>query len=224
MPRVEAIASWASLDPDGPPRVVWGRRSDAARIAVLLGAFDPPTNAHLELLAGAARADGSSPVLCLTKILLARPPDELFTRGDRVGILHDITERLDWGLVFANRGTYLDVGRLLAAGGFDATFVVGADKLVQLADPAFYDDGTDGVRATFDELRFVVVPRDGADTSAAHASPGARVLDASDVFGDDVTAAISGTDVRRSVRFGRDVSGLVPPEVALALRGYTSAR
>ena len=224
MSRTDAVRIWSSLDTDGPPRVAWARAASSSRIAVLLGAFDPPTNAHLDLLSAAARVDGSAPVLCMTKVLLARPSDELLAREERVDVLSRIAERVDTGLAFANRGTYLDVGRLLSADGIDATFVVGADKIAQLADPSFYGDGVDGVRATFGELRFIVVGRGDVDPRPVPASARARLLDPSDVFRDAVTAAVSGTDVRRRVRSGAPVSDLVPPEVAVALRGYTSAR
>jgi nicotinic acid mononucleotide adenylyltransferase len=226
------------LDPDGPACAVWARPAATERVTVLMGAFDPPTNAHVDVLCAAARSDGSAPVLCLTKVLLARPAGELLSREDRVALLVEIGQRLDAGVALANRGTYLDVGRALRANGIDVSFVVGADKVDQLADPVFYDDGVEGVRATFAELRFVVVPRVGAELTAdliGGLPPGdVRVLDPSDVFTDASTAGISGTDVRRILRAGGDVSTLVPPEVALALRslrgrppdppGYTSAR
>jgi nicotinic acid mononucleotide adenylyltransferase len=219
----DAIELWTSLDADGPPRVVWPRTARASRITVLMGAFDPPTNAHLDLVRAAATLDGSAPVLCMTKVLLARPPDELLTREQRVGILRAIALRVDAGLAFANRGTYLDVGRVLRAGGIDARFVVGADKLAQLTDPSFYADGVEGVRATFEELRFVIVPRGGIDLAGLPTGD-IRILEPSDAFGDQATADISGTAVRRLHRAGAPVRGLVPPEVDLALRGYTSAR
>ena len=189
-----------------------------------MGAFDPPTNAHVDVILAAAQAADAAPVLCLTKMLLARPPDELLSREQRIDVLLAMTERLRAGLAFANRGTYLDVGRALRVDGIDATFVVGADKIAQLADPSFYVDGVDGVRATFDELRFVVVPRGRIDLTPVLSAGDVRVLDPSDVFSDKATSTLSGTDVRRKLRAGEDVSREVPPEVALALRGYTSAR
>jgi nicotinic acid mononucleotide adenylyltransferase len=224
LPGTDAVDLWTSLDPDGPARVVWPRAPGSTRVTVLMGAFDPPTNAHVDVLRAAARVDGATAVLCLTKVLLARPPDELLSREQRIDVLLALTERLGAGLAFANRGTYRDVGRALRADGIDATFVVGADKIAQLADPSFYDDGIEGVVATFEELRFVVVPRGDVDLTKVLPAGDIRVLEPPEVFSDDATAAISGSDVRRLLRLGEDVSGLVPPEVALALRGYTSAR
>jgi nicotinic acid mononucleotide adenylyltransferase len=156
----------------------------------------------------------------MTKVLLARTDDQLFTPEERISIVEAITRHMDIGLAFANRGTYIDVGRALKATGVDASFIVGADKLVQLEDPAFYPDGARGVDATFDELRFIVIPRTG--------SPIVRhdvvVVDTADVFEDETTAGLSASRVRADVRMGIDVEHLVPPEVAVALGGYTSAR
>ena len=218
------VALWTGLDADGPPRVVWPRRPRASRVAVLMGAFDPPTNAHLAILDAAARIDGSAPAFCMTKVLLARPDDELLAPEQRIDVLFDLAERLDTGLALANRGTYLDVGRALQADGVDATFVVGADKIAQLADPSFYVNGIEGVRATFEDLRFVVVPRGDVDLARVLPVGDLRVLDTSEVFTDGATAGLSSTGVRRSHRAGSPVDRLVPPEVDLALRGYTSAR
>jgi len=217
------VRLWRDLDADGPPVVVWPRPADGRRICLLLGAFDPLTNAHVHIVQAAALAEDSAPVLCLTKVLLARPPDELLPADVRAGLVCDVAERLSIGVAFSNRGTYLDVGRTLRADGFEPTFVVGADKLGQLADPAFYADGADGVRATFDELRFAVVPRGTHDPTPDRPAD-VRLLDPAEVFTDGVTGAISGTEVRRRHRSGAPVGDLVPPEVDLALRGYTAAR
>ena len=205
MSESDAIELWTSLDAEGPSRVVWARAARASRVTVLMGAFDPPTNAHLDVVRAAAHLDGSAPVLCMTKVLLARPPDELLARERRVGVLVAIAERVDAGLAFANRGTYLDVGRLLRTDGIDATFVVGADKVAQLADPSFYADGVDGVRATFEELRFVIVPRGGIDLAGVLPDGDVRILEVSDAFGDQATSDISGTVVRRLHRAGVSV-------------------
>jgi nicotinic acid mononucleotide adenylyltransferase len=187
---------------------------------VLLGAFDPPTNAHVELLRAAAASEGASPAWGTTKVLLARPPSELFGIEERIVMLDEIAARLGFGLLFANRGTYLDVHRALRAAGFDATFLVGADKLAQLSDPAFYPDGERGVAATFDDVSFLVIPRDDVPILA----PGVRTLEAPELFADGSLAELSASRVRRMVSEGSDVSHLVPPEVGLAIEGYTRAR
>lgn len=191
---------------------------------MLLGAFDPPTNAHLAIVDAAAGIVGAPAALGMTKMMLARPDDELFSPEERVALLTSVAEEERSGFLIANRGTYLDVARALGAEGFDASFLVGSDKLRQLADPAFYRDGSDGVAATFAEVRLVVVPRPGSTIDRDDVT----VIDPRDVFGSGVSGAdltgLSGTKVRRKVAAGEPVDGLVPQAVAVALGGYTSAR
>jgi len=195
-------------------------RPQRTRIAVLVGAFDPPTNAHLAIVDAAARADGASGVLLLTKTLLARPPDELLPVTKRLDVLRSIAEADDLGLAIANRGTYVDVAEALRLSGWEASFVIGSDKLVQLEDPSFYADGERGVARTFEEVRFLVVPR--PDRTAGR--PGLRWLEVDAVFNKASQRALSATEVRRRVRRGESVEDLVPPAVVLALGGYTRPR
>jgi nicotinic acid mononucleotide adenylyltransferase len=212
-----AVATWESLDGG---RVEWVHRVAGHRVVVLLGAFDPPTNAHLAILDAAMNAVGAPGALCMTKVLLARGDDQLLPLDVRVDVLDAIARRLGIGLCFADRGTYLDVGREMAKEGVRPVFVVGADKLAQLSDPSFYADGEDGVRATFDELELIVVPRDGTSIPRDDVV----VLGVDEVFGDDAQALLSATEVRKRVRAGESVVDLVPPGVALAIEGYTRTR
>jgi nicotinic acid mononucleotide adenylyltransferase len=215
-----ALDLWQQLDPEGPAAVVWPRRVAAGRIAMLLGAFDPFTNAHLAIIEGVRRTSAIPTAVCMTKVLLARTDDALFTMQERARILGAVASRVDCGLAFANRGTYLDVGRVLKTSGVDPVFIIGSDKLSQLEDPVFYPDRERGVAATFAELNFIVIPRAGS----AVMRDDVVVADPRDLFDDTATASISATRVRDDVRRGRSVEHLVPPEVALALGGYTSAR
>ncbi len=204
--------------------MVWPRPITQARAALLLGAFDPPTNAHIAVLTAAARSVCAQGVLCLTKVVLARSVEPLLDVADRISVLLDIADRCEFGVAFSNRGTYVDVGRALMASGIDAAFAIGADKLEQLADASFYPDGERGVAATFRDLRFVVTPRRGFEEDAPGRGCNVSILDRSQVFADVATAGITATEVRRLHREGRAVDHLVPPEVVHALRGYTSPR
>jgi nicotinic acid mononucleotide adenylyltransferase len=160
----------------------------------------------------------------MTKTMLARPNDELFSPVQRVDLLTRITAQENLGLLLANRGTYLDVSRALRTAAVEATFVIGSDKLPQLADPAFYADGEHGVAATFAEVRLVVVPRDGTEVDRDDVA----VIDPREVFPagtrDERLARLSGTEIRRKVAAGEPVEDLVPQAVAVALGGYTAAR
>jgi nicotinic acid mononucleotide adenylyltransferase len=214
---LEAI--WNALDPAGPSTIEWVRPVPGPRVVVLLGAFDPPTKAHMAIARAASRHEGAPAAFCMTRVLLARPDDELLDPVDRLSLLDDLAAANGWGLVVANRGRYLDVSRALHALGIDATFVIGSDKLAQLVDTSFYPDGAAGVAATFDEVRLLVVPR----TAAPIERSGVRSLRTAEVFSDEQEMSISATEVRRRLREGRGIGDLVPPGVASALGGYTSA-
>ena len=221
----ETRAAWDALDPSGPPRVTFVREPSTAQISVLLGAFDPPTTAHLAVVGAAARASGSSGVLCLTKTLLARPDDELLPIDRRLDVLDEIAAERGLGLALASHGTYVDVAEALAADGRSACFVIGSDKLEQLEDPSFYRDGEAGVARTFANVSFIVVPRPRiARHRSASRHSALRWLDVADVFERPGDEALSATEVRRRVRAGEPFADLVPQAVAAALRGYTSLR
>lgn len=185
-----------------------------------MGAFDPPTRAHVALLSGSARFVDAPGAFCMTKVLLDRGDDELLTPRQRLRLLDDVSRSRGFGLVLANRGTYVDVDRAMRASGIDATFVIGSDKLVQLDDPSFYPDRERGVAATFAEVRLLVVPRPGAEVQREDVI----VLDPAEAFENQAQTSISSTEVRRRVRAGESVDALVPPEVAVGLGGYTAAK
>ncbi len=214
------LARWGSLDPSAPPEAVWLTPPPSNRVVVLLGAFDPPTNAHLSVVHAAARAEAAVGALCLTKTLLARPPDELLPIPERLAVLSDLVADHDLGLAIANRGTYVDVAEALRSSGIVASFVIGSDKLSQLEDPSFYPDGPRGVERTFSQVRFVVVPR----PDKIGDRPGLIWLDPDDVFQEPQQRTLSATEVRERLRRGEQVQHLVPGPVALALGGYTSSK
>jgi nicotinic acid mononucleotide adenylyltransferase len=179
------------------------------RAAVLLGAFDPPTNAHVAILRAAQQRLAVPGILCLTRVLLARPDDTLLEMNERLDVLGALAAAEGFGLCIAESGTYLDVARELRVAGLEPVFVIGSDKLPQLSDPSFYPDGQAGVDATFRDCDFLVIERGGDAPS--------------DVFENPRHAGISATEVRRRVRAGEPVDDLVPPVVARALEGYTAS-
>lgn len=203
---------WESLDPSGPPRLEW-LRGVRGRPVLLLGAFDPPTLAHVALATGAARETGQQGAFCLTKVLLDRTGPALLAPPRRLDLLLRLGAEHGLGVAVSNRGTYLDVAR---ATGERPAFVIGSDKIAQLRDPRFYPDGAAGVAATFEAADFLVVPRAGVPVP-----PGMRALDPGRVFPSPHTASISASQVRERLATGAEVADLVPPVVADTLRGYT---
>jgi hypothetical protein len=63
------------------------------------------------------------------------------------------------------------------------------------------------------------VPRKGAPVDRDDV----EVLESAEVFDDATIETLSATEVRARVRRGERIDHLVPPEVAVALGGYTSA-
>lgn len=213
MERLERI--WDELDPAGEPRLVW-IRPPAGATALLLGAFDPPTIAHLALARDGALAAGVSGGFCLTRELLDRDGHQLLPAPERLRLLDALAADHGLALAVANRGTYRAVARALRAEGREAVFLIGSDKLPQLEDPSFYPDGRAGVEETFSLGRFIVVPRGvpvGRDD--------VEVLDPDVVFGGPGPGRISATSVRERLVAGLSVDDLVPPLVAAVLAGYT---
>lgn len=215
-PALTLEAVWADLDPRTEAHVEWVHPVPGSRAVVLLGAFDPPTRAHVALVEAGAEAEGVAAALCLTKQLLARSSDELLVSEQRLSLLDKLARARSYGFALANRGTYRDVHRAMQATGVDATFLIGSDKLAQLRDPSFYPDGERGVAETLAVVRFLVMPRAGVDVDLTD-QPLLPPLD-------DDLALLSSTEVRRRLREGSPVDDLVPAEVAVDVGGYTAAK
>jgi nicotinic acid mononucleotide adenylyltransferase len=215
------LVAFRELDPAGEPAFAWLRPPDGFHdgdgVVLLLGAFDPPTLAHTALLEAARTRLGLPGAFCVTKVLLDRPPDGLLPVELRVELLDQLAAEMGAGLAACNRGTYLDVNRAARDQRIEPTFLIGSDKVAQLEDPAFYPSGARGVEETFEQARFLVVERAGVRVDRSDV----EVLRAEDVFASTEIASLSASRVRALVRSGKPITGLVPPNVALAVRGYT---
>lgn len=117
----------------------------SGRVAVLPSAFNPPTVAHLELLALACTVPG---VDATAALLTTRNVDKGLhgaTLAHRVGMLLAVAERgARPAVLAANAARIADQGAALRerfpAARFD--FVAGYDTLVRLFDSRYYDDMT----------------------------------------------------------------------------------
>lgn len=209
-------AVWDGLDPQAEARLTFLRGVPGRSAVLLLGAFDPPTSAHVALARAAARHTGWPAAFCLTKVVLDRPADVLLDPVSRLELLDALALGEGMGLAVSNRGTYLDVARAARLADLEVAFVVGSDKIGQLTDERFYADGQRGVDATFREARFIVVPR-GTEVARRDV----EILDNKAVFERPEVEMSSASEVRRRLADGRPIDDLVPRIVADSLRRYT---
>jgi nicotinic acid mononucleotide adenylyltransferase len=203
------------------------RFSDArASFAVLPGAYNPPTRAHLAL-ADAARARGFDRVLFSLGTITLDKRESGLALDERLHLLAEITSGQEGlGVVLHNRGLYAEQAEALrrACPGVELfTFVVGMDKVGQIFDARYYRDLESSLAALFDRARLLVAPR-GALDHAAFASlladePARRYADRVDWLElDPRWRALSATAVRERMARGEPAAEWLPEPVARYLR------
>lgn len=189
-------------------------------VALLPGAFDPPTAAHLHL-AERALSDYQRVVFTLAVRTTGKRRMGL-SREDRLLALRAIASR---NIVVAavSHGLYADQAEAAARAfpGADIAFLVGSDKVFQIFDPRWYRDRDQALTRLFDRARIVVAPR------ADHTRALREVLTAPEnrPFAERVeilrlhpaVGDLSSTRVRGLLRAGAQPSGLVPHAVAALL-------
>ena len=201
-----------------------------APVAVLSGAFDPPTRAHAALARAALRRGMAT---LLFAIAVQTVDKERGTRagvGLRLTLLCRYARRRPWlGVLVCNRGLYLEQAAALAELGVDApVFVIGFDKLSQVFDPRYYADRDAALRRLFEAARFLVAPRDAAgqaEIDAFMARPEQRAYRAAvaplplSAAEARLTAGMASTRVRELAARGDPWLELLPVETrALAAR------
>lgn len=217
----------------GPTARVFGVDTRGLRsVAILPGAFNPPTLAHLEL-ARAARDRGFDAVLFSVG---TRTIDKENALGLSVAERLDVLSRLcrhepRLGVVVQNRGLYVEqaeaIGALLGP-DCEITFVVGMDKVPQIFDPRYYDDVERSLSALFAGARLLVAARGALDRDAldrwleaAHARPHAARLDWLEL--DPRWRDVSATAVRERLARGEIPVEDLPPVVAEFVRARHAA-
>ncbi len=98
------------------------------------GSFDPPTLAHLAIVAAAIEGCGLERVdLVVSRVALVKEHVSIPRLADRLAVLSEIVAaRQGLGLVVSDRQLLVDL-----ASGYDR-LVLGADKWAQVCDPRFY--------------------------------------------------------------------------------------
>ena len=221
-----------SLRP-GPPRLeVLGEVSPRPlTVGLVSGSFDPMTVAHVAL-ARALRERGADPVLLvyaartMPKGAGAEPP--LLTPERRLASLAAWSDHHPgFRAAVCSHGLYADQAEAAGA-AFPGTAIVvglGSDKVLQLFDPAWYEDREAALDRLFRRAGVAYALRAGQEAEVA------GVLAANPAWSDRVqrldlppeVGEISSAAVRRRLRRGGDVRWLVPAEVLAFLSGGRSA-
>jgi nicotinamide-nucleotide adenylyltransferase len=209
----------------GPPRLILltDPVPPGARVGLVPGSFDPMTVAHAAL-ADALLADGAD-VVVLTYSPRTMPKEgpaasepPLLAPERRVASMVAFAgPRPQVAVALTSHGLYADQAEA-ASGAFPGshlTFAIGSDKLVQLAEPGWYGDRDVALGRLFAraEVRYAMRAGDREPVRDALRSldrwaGGIRPLDVP-----PAVAGISSTAVRRAIREGSDVRGVVPREV-----------
>jgi nicotinic acid mononucleotide adenylyltransferase len=217
----------ARLGEPGPARleVLWPYAPGSPeRVGLVSGSFDPMTLAHAAL----ADALGGAAELVLFLYSPGTLPKEPGPGGDPGPPLLDPKDRVasllaycrsrpGLGVALCSHGLYADQAEAArrAFPGADIVFGVGSDKVLQLLDPAWYRDRDAALDELFSAARVAYAVREGEEERVAEAleeanrwagrmEPLALPRD---------VAGLSSRRVREEVVRGRDVAGLVPPEV-----------
>ena len=217
----------ARMDEEGPPRleVLWPYSPGSPeRLGLVSGSFDPMTMAHAALAeALGARAD-------LVLFLYSprtfpkeagpggKPREPLLLPRDRVAsLLAYSRSRPRLGVALCSHGLYADQAEAAARAfpGAELFFGVGSDKLVQLADPAWYEDPQVALDRLFSLARVAYAVRKDQDERLATALAGLGRwkdrIEELDLPPD--LAELSSRGVREQLARGGDINGLVPTEI-----------
>lgn len=229
--RLRQIVAELAASPRPEARRVCGRETAPSSVAVLPGAFNPPTLAHLAL-ARAAREQGFDAVLFS---IGTRTIDKESAGGllpeERLHLLRAVTATEDrLGVLVHNRGLYAEQAKAIRAAvpsTADVAFVVGMDKVSQIFDPRYYEDLGAALAALFGRARLLVAAREELDREQL------RVLldrppacDYAERIGwlalDPRWRLLSATRVRQRLARGEVPLEWLPPEVAAFLAGRTA--
>ena len=196
-------------------------------LAVVPGAYNPPTRAHVAL-ADAARARGfDAAVFALGTQTIDKMPSGL-ALAERLELLAEIAAAdATLGVVLHNRGLYAEQAeavRRLFPDVDRLAFVVGMDKIAQIFDARYYDDFEDSLAALFARARLLVAARGPLDRAALERSlerPAAkRFADAIDwVEIDPSWRELSASAVRERLARGESAADWLPEVVERRLRG-----
>jgi nicotinamide-nucleotide adenylyltransferase len=201
----------------------------AGPVVVLPSAFNPPTRAHLHLLAVASELEDARPAALLSTRNVAKG---IFgaSLDDRIGMLLALHEADPQLAVLATNAARLADQAAALRSAFplaSVDFVVGHDTLIRLFDPIYYDDMDAALAAFFANHRVIATNRGDASIDAVRSFVDThtgrfkerilvRAIEAH-------PASLSSTGARTSIANGGDAVE-VAPAVAAYIRAHALYR
>jgi nicotinic acid mononucleotide adenylyltransferase len=227
--RLRTLVADVAAAPTPQSRVVYAPEPAPRRAAVLPGAFNPPTLAHLAL-ATTVRDLGFDVVAFA---LATRTIDKEEAAGlpveERLALLAAMAadeERL--GALVQNRGLYAEQALAVRSTWQaldDLAFVIGMDKVAQIFEPRYYVDYEGSLATLFANARLLVAARGALDRAelerllaaapASHHRGRVQWIDLDRRWRD-----VSATAVRDRLRRGDVPDEWLPAVVARALRAH----
>jgi predicted RNA-binding protein with PIN domain len=131
--------------------------ASTVRRGVFPGSFDPLTIAHLEVACAAVRAASLDRVdLAISRSALGKEERTVTPILERFAAIGRVAATRPWlGVMVTDAQLVHDIAR-----GYDAV-VMGADKWLQMNDPAWYESAEERDRAVAALPRVLVAPREG---------------------------------------------------------------
>jgi nicotinate-nucleotide adenylyltransferase len=215
------------------PEIVLTKRAKAAgsRLGVFASSFNPVTNAHVALMEQAASVFSLNEVLALAG--LSNADKEAFESplGARVEMLELGLESLDRTSIGISSTPFfvdmIDPIKRACPAAESLYFIVGYDTLVRIVDRegrylarynTCFSSATEALEYLLSESWLIVASREGkGEHEIAEVIAGEPPAVARRILFLDFPADLgerSATEVRRLLRAGRSVSGLVAPAVA----------
>jgi nicotinic acid mononucleotide adenylyltransferase len=202
----------------------------AGSLAVVPGAYNPPTRAHVAL-ARSARGHGFENVFFSLGTVTIDKPQSGLRPEERLHLLVQVAAcEPGCGVVLVNRGLYAEQAEALRRSFPEIerlAFVVGMDKVAQIFDERYYLDRDRALGALFERAGLLVAARGALDRSSLRrlldkppASSFARHIEWLDV--DPEVRDVSATAVRERLARGDRASEWLPPPVERYLRARGS--
>jgi nicotinate (nicotinamide) nucleotide adenylyltransferase len=221
--------SIARLDPHAAPQIVFVRRApqgittSGRRLGVFSSSYNPPQNAHVEMMRLAQQEFNLDEMLLL--LAKANVDKEVFgtTLEQRLLMMLPVAEeRQNYSVAAVSHGRFVDkaaVLRTVYPEGTEIFFILGYDTLVRLFDPKYYADMNAELQRLFNRAQFIATNRSGHGIEEIQqwltrdtVQPFADKIHLMRL--DDFHANLSSTEVRRRIAAREPFEHLVPPKVA----------